>query len=86
MAFYFLSSSVGDSDLIMGSCNSVDFRLICLNEPKYVSKYMSTFGTLTMANTESEEFCLLPDGQKKFKLVEPLFYHRQSIMLMAITI
>ena len=76
---HFLTSPVGTSDLIKGSYDGVDFKLICLNEPKYVSKYMSTFGSMTVANTESEEFRVLPDGQnKKFKLVEPLYFHKMA--------
>ena len=79
LALHFLTSAVGDSDLIMGSYNSVDFKLICLNEPKYVSKYMATFGSLALANTESEEFRILQDGsKKKFKLIEPLFFHKMA--------
>ena len=73
----------------MGSYGSVGFKLICLNEPKYVSKYMSTFGSMTVANTESEEFRLLPDRQnKKFKLVESHYssIKWRSIVLMITTI
>ena len=61
---HFLLSPVGTSDLSLRSYNSVDFKLVYLNEPKYVSKYRSTFGLLTEANTESGEFYLLPDEQK----------------------
>ena len=79
---HFLSSSIGDSDLIMGSYNSVDFRL-----PIYVSKYMSTFGTLTIDNAESEKFCLLPSDKKNLSLLSQYSTTIwQSIVLMTITI
>ena len=61
----------------MGSYNSVDFKLICLTEPKYVSKHVSTFASLTVVNSESEEFCPLPD-EKKIKLVEPLLFRKMA--------
>ena len=37
---------------------------------------MSTFGSRAVANTDSEEFCILQDGFKKFKLINPLYIHK----------
>ena len=45
--------TVGTSDLIMGSYNSVDFKFICLIGQKCISRYMPTFGSLTGANTDN---------------------------------
>ena len=65
---HFLIAPVGESHLMMGSYNSVDFKLIRMNEePKYVSEYiMFSIGSSTVANTDCEEILILQHGSQKF--------------------
>ncbi len=64
---HFLIAPVGESHLMMGSYNSIDFKLMRMNEePKYVSEYMFSFGSSTVANTDCEEILILQDGSQNF--------------------
>ena len=80
LSSHFLIVSVGISGLMIGSYNCVDFKFIfCMNEPEYhVSKFMPTFGLLTVVNKHNTIFVSFKMNRQKFKLIEQSYFQKMS--------
>ena len=77
---YFKDKEVGENDTFEGELSGVKYTIMCMKEPDYVMKIMSTYGTQTVKDgqRESKRIYTRRNGEtetKKFKYTEVIANH-----------
>ena len=77
---HFEDKEVGETDSLHGIINDVHYDIMCMKEPDYVMKIMTTYGGLTVktGQRESKRVYMDKDGEnttKKFQYTEPFANH-----------
>ena len=75
-----MDKGVEDTDFLRGTIDNVSFDIMCMKEPDYVMKIMTTYGGLTVKNgqRESKRCHLDSDGENiitRFQYTEPFANH-----------